>query len=183
MPTQSPPGELGASASAFSLLATDGKRYTLDALKGKNGLVIAFMCNHCPYVKAAMPGLIRDACALIEMGVNVAGINSNDASVYTDDTFERMIEQANAWRLPFPYLCDDTQQAARAYGAACTPECFGFDADLRLCYRGRVDASRKEPLPDARRDMLEAMRAIAHGSATHDPQYPALGCSIKWKHR
>ncbi|AET92045.1 alkyl hydroperoxide reductase/ Thiol specific antioxidant/ Mal allergen [Burkholderia sp. YI23] len=181
MPTESPTAELGATASAFTLPATDGKTYTLDTLKGENGLVIVFMCNHCPYVKSAMPNLIRDARALQQIGINVAGINSNDATVYTDDAFDRMIAVAQAWQLPFPYLHDETQDVARTYGAVCTPECFGFDRDLRLRYRGRIDASRKEGLPDARRDLFEAMRAIAKNDETPAEQYPALGCSIKWK--
>ncbi|BAO88050.1 thioredoxin family protein [Caballeronia cordobensis] len=180
MPTESPTAELGATASAFTLPATDGKTYTLDTLKGENGLVIVFMCNHCPYVKSAMPNLIRDARALQQIGINVAGINSNDATVYTDDAFDRMIAVAHAWQLPFPYLHDETQDVARTYGAVCTPECFGFDRHLRLRYRGRIDASRKEALPDARRDLFEAMRATANDD-TPAEQYPALGCSIKWK--
>ncbi|AQH00535.1 alkyl hydroperoxide reductase [Burkholderia sp. KK1] len=181
MPTESPTAELGATASAFALPATDGETYTLGTLKGGNGLVIVFMCNHCPYVKATMPNLIRDARALQQIGINVAGINSNDATVYTDDAFDRMIAVAQAWHLPFPYLHDETQDVARTYGAVCTPECFGFDRHLRLRYRGRIDASRKEALPDARRDLFEAMRAIAENDETPAEQYPALGCSIKWK--
>jgi peroxiredoxin len=181
MPTASPPGELGALAPGFLLPATDGNRYTLDSLKREHGLVLVFMCNHCPYVRAALPYLIRDAVDLQQSGIGIAGINANDASVYTDDSFERMIAQADDWRLPFPYLFDETQEVARAYGAVCTPECFGFDAELRLRYRGRIDASRKEPLPDARRDLVEAMRAITEGREIEHAQYPALGCSIKWK--
>ncbi|BAN24810.1 thioredoxin family protein [Caballeronia insecticola] len=181
MPTESPTAELGATASTFSLPATDGNTYTLDTLKGANGLVIVFMCNHCPYVKVAIPHLIRDARALGKIGINVAGINSNDAHVYTDDAFDRMIAMAKEWHLPFPYLHDESQEVARAYGAVCTPECFGFDAQLRLMYRGRIDASRKEALPDARRDLYEAMRAIAENREPLDEQYPALGCSIKWR--
>jgi peroxiredoxin len=181
MPTESPTAELGAIASAFTLPATDGKSYTLDTLKGEHGLVLVFMCNHCPYVKAVMPNLIRDAHALKQIGIHMAGINSNDASVYTDDAFDRMIAMTQEWRLPFPYLHDETQDVARAFGAVCTPECFGFDRDLRLRYRGRIDASRKEALPDARRDLVEAMRAIAQNEEPPVEQYPALGCSIKWK--
>ncbi|SAK69634.1 thiol-disulfide oxidoreductase [Caballeronia hypogeia] len=181
MPTESPLAELGAPAAAFTLPATDGNTHTPDSLKGSNGLVLVFMCNHCPYVKAALPNLIRDARALKAIGVNVAGINANDSSVYTDDAFDRMIALAKEWNLPFPYLHDETQEVAREYGAVCTPECFGFDRDLRLKYRGRIDASRKEALPDARRDLYEAMRAIAETGDAPEEQYPALGCSIKWK--
>ncbi|MDR5739964.1 MULTISPECIES: thioredoxin family protein [unclassified Caballeronia] len=180
MPTASPTADRGAIAPAFTLRATDGSTHTLDSVRGRDGLVLVFICNHCPYVKAALPHLIRDAIDLAAIGIGMAGINSNDASIHTDDAFDRMIEVASEWRLPFPYLHDETQNVARAYGAVCTPECFGFDSALRLRYRGRIDASRKEPLPDARRDLYEAMRAIADGREP-DEQYPALGCSIKWK--
>jgi peroxiredoxin len=181
MPTVSSPGVLDAPAAAFALPATDGKTYAPDDLKGPRGLVIVFMCNHCPYVKAVLPNLLRDARQLREIGVHVAGINSNDGSVYTDDAFDRMTAASREWSLPFPYLHDETQQVARDYGAVCTPECFGFDAQLRLRYRGRIDASRKEALPDARRDLFEAMRAVAQYGAAPGEQFPALGCSIKWK--
>jgi peroxiredoxin len=181
MPTESMAVDIGMQAAAFTLPATDGHTYTLDALRGANGLVIVFMCNHCPYVKAVLPNLMRDARALQSLGINVVGINSNDASIYTDDAFDRMIALTHEWQLPFPYLHDETQQVAREYGAVCTPEAFGFDAKLRLRYRGRIDASRKEALPEARRDLVEAMRAVARRADMTDPQYPALGCSIKWK--
>jgi peroxiredoxin len=181
MPTESPSAELNASASTFTLPATDGNIYTLDSLRGAHGLVIVFMCNHCPYVKTILPNLMRDARDLQSIGVNVAGINSNDASVYTDDAFDRMVALTEAWKLPFPYLHDETQEVARAYGAVCTPESFGFDRDLRLKYRGRIDASRKAALPAARRDLYEAMRAVADNREPAGESYPALGCSIKWK--
>ncbi|WP_250453860.1 thioredoxin family protein [Caballeronia sp. ATUFL_M2_KS44] len=181
MPTESPVAEPGALAPAFTLPATDGSTWSLDSLKRSNGLVIVFMCNHCPYVKATLARLIRDAIDLEKINIGMAGINSNDASIYTDDSFDRMIAFADEWRLPFPYLHDESQEVARAYGAACTPECFGFDKSMRLRYRGRIDASRKEPLKDARRDLYEAMHAIAEGHDPEGEQYPALGCSIKWK--
>lgn len=180
MPTESPPGELGMRAADFTLTATDNRTYTLDDLKGAQGLVIVFMCNHCPYVKAVMPNLIRDAVDLKRIGINMAGINSNDANAYPDDAFAPMIDFANEWRLPFPYLHDNTQAIARAYGAVCTPECFGFDANLRLRYRGRIDASRKEALSDTHRDLYEAMLEIGTQNETSAQQFPALGCSIKW---
>ncbi len=181
MATESPAGELGVAAPAFSLPATDGRMLTLDDVRGKRGLVVVFMCNHCPYVKGALPHLVRDAKELATLGVGVVAINSNDAVMYPDDSFERMAWFATDWNLPFPYLYDETQQVARAYGAVCTPECFGFDADLRLRYRGRIDASRKDPVEDAPRDLFDAMREIARSGVGPDRQYPALGCSIKWK--
>ncbi|CAG4897738.1 thioredoxin family protein [Paraburkholderia saeva] len=181
MATESPAGELGAFAPAFSLPATDGRTLTLDDVRGEQGLVVVFMCNHCPYVRGALPHLVRDAQELAVLGVNVVGISSNDAAAYPDDAFERMVEFAAQWKLPFPYLYDESQQVAHAYGAVCTPECFGYDAALKLRYRGRVDASRNAPVPDARRDLFEAMREIAKAGEAEGPQFPALGCSIKWK--
>jgi peroxiredoxin len=181
MATESLAGELGLAAPAFALPATDGRICSLDDVRGPNGLVIVFMCNHCPYVKAALPHIVRDARELAAIGVGMAGVNSNDARTYPEDSFERMTALAADWKLPFPYLYDESQQVARAYGAVCTPEFYGFDAQLRLRYRGRLDASRKEALPDARRDLFEAMKAIAQGETGPAQQYPALGCSIKWK--
>ncbi|MGF6779934.1 thioredoxin family protein [Paraburkholderia sp. GAS334] len=181
MATESPAGELGMQAPAFSLPATDGRTLSLDDVRGERGLVVVFMCNHCPYVRGALPHLVRDARELAEIGVNVVGISSNDGLTYPEDSFEHMVEFAAEWKLPFPYLYDETQQVAHAYDAVCTPECYGFDADLTLRYRGRVDASRSAPVPDARRDLFEAMRQIAKVGVVSDQQYPAMGCSIKWK--
>jgi len=181
MATESPPGELGVTAPAFTLPATDGRTYTLDDLRGPKGLVVIFMCNHCPYVRAVLPRMVREAQELAKLGIGTVGINSNDSVTYPEDSFERMVALAAEHQLPFPYLYDESQQVARAYDAVCTPEFYGFDAGLRLRYRGRLDASRKDPLPDARRELFEAMRQIAQTGAGPDTQYPALGCSIKWK--
>ena len=181
MATESPAGELGASAPPFDLPATDGRIYTLDDVRGRNGLVVIFMCNHCPYVQGALPHIVREARELSSLGIGTVGINSNDAATYPEDSFDRMATLSAEWQLPFPYLYDETQQVARAYGAVCTPEFYGFDSDLHLRYRGRLDASRKEPIPDARRELFEAMQQIAQTGTGPETQYPALGCSIKWK--
>ncbi|MCO4876777.1 thioredoxin family protein [Paraburkholderia caribensis] len=181
MATESPPGELGTAAPAFLLPATDGRNYELADVRGPKGLVVIFMCNHCPYVQAALPRIVRDARDLATLGIGTVGINSNDSMTYPEDSFERMVALSADWQLPFPYLFDETQQVARAYDAVCTPEFYGFDAGLRLRYRGRLDASRKDPLPDARRDLFEAMQQIVQTGAAPDTQYPAFGCSIKWK--
>jgi peroxiredoxin len=181
MATQSPPGELGVTAPAFTLPATDGRTYALDELRGPKGLVVVFMCNHCPYVQAVLPRMVREARDLAALGIGTVGINSNDSVTYPEDSFERMVAFAAEHQLPFPYLYDESQQVARAYDAVCTPEFYGFDAGLRLRYRGRLDASRKDPLPDARRELFEAMQQIAQTGAGPDTQYPAMGCSIKWK--
>jgi len=181
MATESPAGELGATAPTFELPATDGRIYTLEDVRGRNGLVVIFMCNHCPYVQAALPNIVRDVRELSALGISTVGINSNDAAAYPEDSFDRMAALSAERQLPFPYLYDETQQVARAYGAVCTPEFYGFDSDLHLRYRGRLDASRKEPIPGARRELFEAMQQIAQTGTGPEVQYPALGCSIKWK--
>jgi peroxiredoxin len=172
--------ELGWAAADFSLKGTDGLTHGLRELAGARGTVIAFICNHCPYVKAILPRLVRDARDLAPLGVTVIGINSNDSEAYPEDSFERMVELAPT--LAFPYLHDQSQTVARSYGAVCTPDFFGFDAALRLRYRGRLDASSKATAPEGTpRELYEAMRLIAatgHGPAQ---QSAGIGCSIKWR--
>ena len=142
--------------------------------------MVAFICNHCPYVKAILPRLIRDSRELAGRGVNVVAVNSNDAETYPEDGFARMVELAPA--LSFPYLHDASQAVAKAYGAVCTPDFFGFDADLRLRYRGRLDASRKEAAPEGtRRELYEAMLLIAATGEGPAEQTAGIGCSIKWR--
>ena len=170
------------TAPDFSLPATDGKSYGLDDIKGPNGTLIIFMCNHCPYVLAVLDRILRDAKDLQALGVGIAAISSNDAAAYPADGFDKMKELAEARGFPFPYLYDETQDVARAYGAACTPDFFGFNADLGLQYRGRLDASRKEAGPaDLRRDLFEAMKQVAETGIGPAEQIPSMGCSIKWK--
>ena len=150
--------------------------------RGEKGAVIVFICNHCPYVKAVIGRLTADARALMAEGVGFAAISSNDAASYPEDSFPKMREFALAHDFPFPYLHDETQAVARAYGAVCTPDFFGFDRDLKLKYRGRLDEGRTTPPPpNARRELLEAMRAIAAGLPAPASQVPSIGCSIKWK--
>jgi peroxiredoxin len=173
---------LGAKAPDFRLPATDGRIYALKDVTGEKGAVIVFICNHCPYVKAVIGRLVADARALTGEGVGFAAICSNDAASYPEAAFPRMREFALAHDFPFPYLHDETQDVARAYGAVCTPDFFGFDRDLRLKYRGRLDEGRTTPPPpNARRELLEAMRAIAAGSPAPANQAPSIGCSIKWR--
>jgi peroxiredoxin len=172
---------LGTAAPTFRLPATDGKAYALDGIAGHKGTVIVFICNHCPYVKAVIDRLVDDAKVLMAEGIGFAAICSNDAHAYPEDSFENMQRFAKAHRLPFPYLHDDDQSVARAYGAVCTPDFFGYDAERKLRYRGRLDEGRTVPIPaTARRELVEAMRAIAAG-ATPSEQAPSVGCSIKWK--
>ncbi len=180
MPTYAPEATRGWLAPDFRLPDTSGRERSLQELKGTRGTVVAFICNHCPYVKAILPRLVRDARDLAAIGVRVIGINSNDATAYPEDSPERMAELAPG--LPFPYLYDESQAVARRYGAVCTPDFFGFDADLKLEYRGRLDASRKETAPEGTaRDLYEAMRAIAEGGRGPAEQHACIGCSIKWR--
>lgn len=179
MAVESPATTLGTAAPGFTLRGSDGRMHSLHELRGARGTVVAFICNHCPYVQAVLPRLLRDAHALAPLGVHVIAINPNDAEAYPEDSFEKMVEAAGDW--PFPYLHDETQQVARAYDAVCTPDFFGYDAALHLRYRGRLDAGRKQPLEDAPRELFEAMRRIAEGQLPLPQQYPSMGCSIKWR--
>ena len=179
--TTTPPGELGSTAPDLRLPATDGRSYTLADLRGTHGTLIAFICNHCPYVRAIRERLVRDARDLQALGVGVAAISSNDAAAYPEDSFANMCRITVEWGLPFPYLYDESQQVARAYGAVCTPDFFGYDADLKLRYRGRLDSSGREAQPNAARELFEAMSAVAAGQPAPAIQNPSIGCSLKWK--
>jgi peroxiredoxin len=172
---------LGSTAPNFRLPATDGKTYALNDIAGAKGTVIVFICNHCPYVKAAIDRLVGDARKLMAEGIGFAAICSNDAENYPEDSFDNMMRFAKAHELPFPYLRDETQSVARAYDAVCTPDFFGYDAERKLRYRGRLDEGRTSPPPaGARRELFEAMHAIAMGNRPAT-QLPSVGCSIKWK--
>ncbi|WP_194295019.1 thioredoxin family protein [Profundibacter amoris] len=165
-------------APDFTLPASDGKTYSLSDVKGENGTLVMFICNHCPYVKSIMDKIIRDAQDLQKLGIGVVAINSNDAVAYPEDSFENM----QKLDLPFPYLHDESQAVAHAYGAACTPDFFGFNADMGLQYRGRLDASGRNAGPDdLKRDLYEAMKQVAKTGQGPREQIPSMGCSIKWK--
>lgn len=173
---------LGAPAPDFRLPATDGKTYALADIKGAKGTVIVFICNHCPYVKAITDRLAADARTLLAEGFGFAAICANDAKSYPDDSFPNMKRFAEMHAFPFPYLHDETQAVARAHGAVCTPDFFGFDAAGKLAYRGRLDEGRTGPLPKgARRELVEAMRAISATGKAPEQQLSSVGCSIKWK--
>lgn len=174
--------EFGWKPVPFRLPDTDGKMHALEDLRGENGLVVAFICNHCPYVLAILDRLIRDARDLQAIGIGFAAICSNDALTYPADSYEKMGEMARAHDFPFPYLHDADQLVARAWDAACTPDFFGFNADLDLQYRGRLDASRAAPGPgDLRRELYEAMKEVAETGQGPREQVASMGCSIKWK--
>jgi peroxiredoxin len=170
------------SAVDFDLPATDGKRYKLSDVRGPNGLLVMFICNHCPYVKAVIDRIVRDCAELKQHGIGSVAISSNDAKNYPEDSFEKMKRVAQDLRFPFPYLYDESQQIARSYDAVCTPDFFGFNADLKLQYRGRLDASKTSPVANARRELFEAMLDVARTGRGPTEQIASMGCSIKWKH-
>jgi len=179
---QPPVCDFGAPAVDFSLPGVDGETWTLSKAKGPNGLLVMFICNHCPYVKSIRDRLVRDTIDLMKLGVNSIAIMSNDPAEYEEDSFENMKAVAQQYGFPFPYVIDETQEVAKAYGAVCTPDFFGYNYKLELQYRGRLDASRKEAAPeDARRDLYEAMKQIAETGRGPERQIPSMGCSIKWK--
>ena len=174
--------DFGWQAPDFTLKNIDGNMVSLSDVAGPNGTLVMFICNHCPYVKSILDRIIRDAKDLAELGIGVVAINGNDAEDYPEDSFEGMQEAAAKHSFPFPFLHDETQDIAKTYDAACTPDFFGFNADGQLQYRGRLDASRKEAGPaDLRRDLYEAMKQVAETGAGPSDQIPSMGCSIKWK--
>jgi len=181
MGAQPPVCDFGGKAPGFDLPATDGKHYTLANTNGPKGLLVMFICNHCPYVKAIRERMLRDCTELAALGINAVAISANDPDHYPEDSFENMQRVARDYGFPYPYLFDETQEVARAYGAVCTPDFFGFNHNLELQYRGRLDASRTAPVASARRDLFEAMKTVAETGRGPAEQIPSQGCSIKWK--
>ena len=182
MAEETPICDFGWKAPPFTLPATDGKTYSLEALRGETGTLVMFICNHCPYVKAVIDRIVRDVNELRPLGVGAVAISSNDVAHYPEDSFVNMKRFAEAHRFSFPYLYDESQDVARAYDAVCTPDFFGFNAGLELQYRGRLDASRKDAAPaTVRRDLFEAMKVIAATGEGPREQISSIGCSIKWK--
>jgi len=179
---ETPVCEFDLPAPGFSLPGVDGKIWSLEDCFGDKGLLVMFICNHCPYVKAIRDRLIRDTRELLDYGIRSVAIMSNDPADYPEDSFESMKQIAEEYQYPFPYLFDEDQSVAKVYGAVCTPDFFGYNADGGLQYRGRLDASRKEPASvDVRRDLFEAMKLVAETGAGPREQIPSMGCSIKWK--
>ena len=169
-------------APDFSLLGVDKKMHSLSTVRGSNGTLIMFICNHCPYVLAVLDRILRDCNDLIDMGIGVAAISSNDVESYPEDSFPNMEKLSEENKFPFPYLFDEDQSIARKYDAVCTPDFFGFNSDLGLQYRGRLDASRKEAGPkDLRRELYEAMVQVVKTGKGPKDQTSSMGCSIKWK--
>ena len=179
---ETPICEFGKKAHDFELPGVDGRTWSLQQCMGKNGLLIMFICNHCPYVKAVLDRIIRDTRELKQFGIESVAIMSNDTVEYPADSFDNMKLLSEQLNFGFPYLLDETQQIAKDYGAVCTPDFFGYNATFELQYRGRLDASRKETTPaDTRRELFEAMKLVAETGRGPQQQIPSMGCSIKWK--
>jgi peroxiredoxin len=175
------PTELGWKARDFALKGVDGKIYRLADARGPKGTLVAFICNHCPYVKAIVGRLVGEANALQALGIGTIAVMPNDTKAYPADSFENMQTFARQHGFTFPYVIDETQEVALAYGAVCTPDFFGFNAEDELQYRGRLDASRTTPVANARRDLYEAMKLIAETGQGPAEQPVSAGCSIKWR--
>ncbi len=174
--------DFGWKAIDATLPGIDGRDYSLFDLAGPNGLLVVFICNHCPYVVSVIDRIVRDANELKDHGLGFVAISANDVESYPEDSFDNMKLFARKNRFTFPYLYDETQETARKYDAVCTPDFFGFNKNLELQYRGRLDASRKQTGPeDLRRDLFEAMKQIAETGQGPDDQIASMGCSIKWK--
>ena len=172
---------LGTPAPDFSLPGTDGKTYSPSNFGNNNVLVIIFMCNHCPYVKAVLRRLINLQNEYAERSVQLVGINVNDTKKYPEDSLEKMKELAEKKQLPFPYLFDESQESAKAYDAVCTPDIFVYGIERSLKYRGRVDDNWQHPDEITRHDLKDAIEAILADQPVNDDQVSSMGCSIKWK--
>lgn len=182
MAVETPICDFGWKAIDFELRGVDNKLYTLANIRGVRGTLVMFLCNHCPYVRAVISRIVRDVRALQELGIGAIAIMANDFVQYPEDSFENMKSFAKKYDFSFPYVLDDTQAVAQSYKAVCTPEFFGFNQEMELQYRGRLDASRKETGPsDLRRDLFEAMCAIVQTGHGPQEQFPSMGCSIKWR--
>ncbi len=172
----------GLAAVEFELPGVDARSWSLQQCAGENGLLVMFICNHCPYVKSILGKLVRDTNELKTLGINSVAIMANDPDDYPEDSFENMAIVAQEQQFSFPYLLDESQQVARAYGAVCTPDFFGYNSELELQYRGRLDDSGSQhDRPDARRDLFLAMQELGQSGRGPEHQVASMGCSIKWR--
>ena len=179
---ESPLCDFGKPAPDFKLLGVDGRRWTLADCHGETATLVMFICNHCPYVLASIERIVTVCNELAPLGMQAVAIMPNDVENYPDDSYENMQRFAQAFKFPFPYLYDDTQKTAHAYGAVCTPDFFGYNTRLELQYRGRLDESRPSlPKPNARRELFDAMKQIIETGKGPREQLASVGCSVKWK--
>ena len=179
--TRTPICNFGEKAKNFNLLSTENKKITLSNVKGENGTLIMFICNHCPYVKAIIKDLVDDVKFLEDLGVKSAGIMSNDVKNYPEDSFENMISFSKLHDFSFPYLIDETQITAKEYGAVCTPDFFGYNKNLELQYRGRIrELKDLKPVRKNDSDLKVAMKMVAETGKGPQNQIPSMGCNIKW---
>ncbi len=179
---QTPICQFGEKAVDFSLRGVDQQQWTLEKCRGERGLLVMFISNHCPYVQAIRKKLVRDTEELIELGINSVAIMSNDTVAYPADSFVNMLRVSKEFNFPFPYLLDETQEVARAYDAVCTPDFFGYNADMELQYRGRLDAAGPKSDDETQvRELFNAMKQVAGTGRGPGHQVPSMGCSIKWR--
>ena len=178
---ETPTCAFGSKAPHFSLPDVYGQLVSSDSVVGKGGLVVAFICNHCPYVVAQIQDFVSDSKVFKAMGVNTVAIMSNDFHAYPDDSPEKMVSFSHGHNFNFPYLLDENQIAARAYGAVCTPDYFGFNANLELVYRGRLDNLRMSRDGERIPELVNAIREVDEGRKVPKNQLSSMGCSIKWK--
>jgi len=174
---------LGTKAPEFNLQGVDGEVYSNNTFRDSKGLLVMFICNHCPFVLHVREGLVSMTNALIERGVGVLGVNSNDSSQekYSEDSFEKMIEYSDNWGFQFPYTVDTDQNVAKSFTAQCTPDFFLFDSNYELVYRGQMDGSRPaNDIPVTGMDILNAAELMLNGEPPADDQLPSMGCNIKW---
>ena len=179
--TKTPICNFGEKAKDFNLLSTENKKMSLGNVKGERGTLIMFICNHCPYVKAVIKDIVKDAKYLETLGIKSAAIMSNDVKNYPEDSFENMISFSKTHKFTFPYLIDETQEVAKEYGAVCTPDFFGYNKNLELQYRGRIKELRNlKPVGKGDSDLNVAMKLIATSGRGPKIQIPSMGCNIKW---
>jgi peroxiredoxin len=173
--------DFGTKAKDFKLDSTNNTSISLNDIKGDNGTLIMFICNHCPYVKAIIKDVVEDCKNLKKLGIKAVAISSNDVVNYPEDSFKNMITFSKKHRFNFPYLFDKTQEVAKNYNAVCTPDFFGYNNDLELQYRGRIrELQNLKPIRNGDSDLFKAMRQIAENGKGPKEQIPSLGCSIKW---
>ena len=179
--TKTPICNFGEKAKDFNLLSTENKKISLNEVKGENGTLIMFICNHCPYVKAVIKDIVQDAKFLETLGIKSVAIMSNDVKKYPEDSFENMISFSKDHNFSFPYIIDKTQKVAKEYDAVCTPDFFGYNKNLELQYRGRIrELKNLKPVQNGDSDLLLAMKQIATSGVGPKNQIPSMGCSIKW---